>query len=176
MRNGCLGAATNASIVRICRLHLRKRVLSTLVLLLLSFVTPGRSLVEKKLPAGLAVLTLRTSCGTPQPCSVIPRTAKTLMIASWYGAKFQGKQTASGELFDQNKLTAASRTLPLGSTLRLTVPATGQSVVVRINDRGPWFEGRDLDISEAAATQLGIHRKGIATVEVSILSEGLRRP
>jgi rare lipoprotein A len=91
------------------------------------------------------------------------------MIASWYGKKFQGRLTSSGERFDLNKLTAASRTLPLGSRIMLTAPSTGRSVVVKINDRGPWLKGRDLDLSEAAAQKLGIHEKGIAKVLVALL-------
>lgn len=90
-------------------------------------------------------------------------------IASWYGLKFQGRRTSSGDRFDRKKLTAAHRTLPLGSLVRLTAPLTGRSVVVRINDRGPWIKGRDFDLSEAAATKLGIHEKGIAAVEAILV-------
>jgi len=78
--------------------------------------------------------------------------------------------TASGEKFDLHKLTAAHKTLPIGSLVRLTVMSTGRSVVVRINDRGPWIKGRDFDLSEEAAIELGIHEKGISTVE-AMLSE-----
>ena len=96
------------------------------------------------------------------------RAAKILMVASWYGDQFQGRLTASGEIFDLNKLTAANKTLPLGTRVKLTAPSTGRSVVVRINDRGPWLEGRDLDLSEAAAIALGIHDKGVAAVEMAL--------
>ena len=89
------------------------------------------------------------------------------MTASWYGKKFQGRLTSSGEHFDLNKLTAASKTLPIGTLVILTSPGTGRSVVVRINDRGPWLKGRDLDISEAAAIKLGIHEQGVAVLDVS---------
>jgi rare lipoprotein A len=75
---------------------------------------------------------------------------------SWYGGKFQGRRTASGETFDQNKLTAASRTLPLGSRLTVQNPATGKSCTVTINDRGPFVAGRDLDLSRAAAQRIGL--------------------
>jgi rare lipoprotein A len=95
-------------------------------------------------------------------------TVKTWMIASWYGQKFQGRMTSSGELFDLNKLTAAHKTLPLGSMVKLTALSTGKSVVVRINDRGPWVKGRDFDLSEAAAMALGIHESGVATVEATL--------
>lgn len=93
---------------------------------------------------------------------------RTRMIASWYGEEFQGMQTSSGELFDANKMTAAHRTLPLGSRVKLTAVSTGKSVIVRINDRGPWVKGRDFDISEAAAIALGIHDKGIAVIEATL--------
>jgi rare lipoprotein A len=91
------------------------------------------------------------------------------MIASWYGKKFQGRKTSSGELFDLNKLTAAHKTLPLGSLVYLKVKKTGRSVLVRINDRGPWIKGRDFDLSEAAAERLGVKRDGIAPVEAAML-------
>lgn len=94
---------------------------------------------------------------------------KTLMVASWYGQKFQGRKTASGEKFDLNKLTAAHKTLPLGSLVRLKIRSTGRSVIVRINDRGPWIKGRDFDLSEAAAWQLGMHKRGIAQIEATII-------
>ena len=96
---------------------------------------------------------------------------KSLMTASWYGKKFQGKLTSSGERFDRNKLTAANKTLPLGSLVRLTAPSTGRSVVVRINDRGPWLKGRDFDLSEAAAAKLGIHQKGVAAVVATLFTQ-----
>ena len=70
-------------------------------------------------------------------------------------------------MFDSNKLTAAHKTLPLGSLVKLTVISTGRSVIVRINDRGPWIKGRDLDLSEAAAMKLGIHENGVAALEVT---------
>lgn len=94
---------------------------------------------------------------------------KDRMIASWYGKKFQGRKTSSGELFDLNKLTAAHKTLPLGSLVYLKVKKTGRSVLVRINDRGPWIKGRDFDLSEAAAERLGVKRDGIAPVEAAML-------
>lgn len=76
--------------------------------------------------------------------------------ASWYAEKFQGRQTANGERFDPGALTAAHRTLPLGSYVRVRSLATGKSVVVRINDRGPYVKGRIIDLSYAAAKTLGL--------------------
>jgi len=94
---------------------------------------------------------------------------KALAIASWYGTKFQGRRTSSGERFDLRKLTAAHKTLPLGSLVKLTYPTTGRSVIVRINDRGPWLKGRDFDLSEAAATKLGMHEAGVVPVEMALV-------
>jgi rare lipoprotein A len=86
------------------------------------------------------------------------------LLASWYGPEYHGLRTASGEVFDMHQLTAAHRDLPFGARLRLTEPQSGRSVLVRINDRGPFLSGRDLDLSLAAARQLGIERQGLATV------------
>lgn len=77
-------------------------------------------------------------------------------VASWYGAKFQNKRTASGERFDMNDLTAAHPTLPFGTKLCAHSPSTGKSVIVRINDRGPFVKDRIIDFSKAAAQALGI--------------------
>ena len=77
-------------------------------------------------------------------------------VASWYGAKFQNKRTANGERFNMNDLTAAHRTLPFGTRLCAHSPATGKSVIVRINDRGPFIKDRIIDFSKAAAQALGI--------------------
>jgi rare lipoprotein A len=88
--------------------------------------------------------------------------------ASWYGGGHQGKRTASGERFDRHALTAAHRTLPLQTCLSVYSPATGRRVDVRINDRGPWVGGRILDLSEAAATAIGLRRQGVGEVVLSI--------
>jgi rare lipoprotein A len=89
--------------------------------------------------------------------------------ASYYAAKFQGRRTASGEAFDNNDMTAAHRTLPFGTKVRVTNPVTGASVVVRINDRGPFTRGRLIDVSRAAANQLGMVASGHATVELALI-------
>jgi rare lipoprotein A len=85
-------------------------------------------------------------------------------IASWYGRPFHGRRTASGEVYDMHALTAAHRTLPLRSYVRVRNPANGREVVVRVNDRGPFVRGRVIDLSYAAARRLGI--AGIAPVDV----------
>src|SRR5882757_2185446 len=106
----------------------------------------------------------------PPPSSQIyPRHERT-EVASWYGPGFDGKRTSSGERFDANSLTAASKTLPLGSHIKVTNPTTGKSVVVRINDRGPHRRGRTLDLSKRAAQEIGITKKGVARVRVASLT------
>ncbi|WP_343232350.1 septal ring lytic transglycosylase RlpA family protein [Microvirga terricola] len=87
--------------------------------------------------------------------------------ASWYGPGFQGRRTASGERFNTNDLTAAHRTLPFGTRVLVKNRQTGQSVVVRINDRGPYVHGRVIDLSRASAQAIGI--SGTAPVELSRL-------
>jgi len=91
-------------------------------------------------------------------------------VASWYGSQFAGRRTASGERFDPGEYTAAHRTLPFGSRVRVT-GANGRSVVVRINDRGPFARGRVIDVSQAAARDLGLIAPGHGTVTLAVLTE-----
>jgi len=93
-------------------------------------------------------------------------------IASWYGPGFHGRRTASGEIYDMYAMTAAHRTLPFGTIVKVVDLETGRSVVVRINDRGPFIEGRIIDLSYAAAVELGMVEKGLARVGLKIV----RRP
>lgn len=90
-------------------------------------------------------------------------------IASWYGPGFQGKTTANGELYDMFAFTAAHKTLPFGTVVKVVDLETGRSVVVRINDRGPFVPGRIIDLSYAAARELGIVGAGTAKVGLIIL-------
>lgn len=92
-------------------------------------------------------------------------------IASWYGGWHQGRLTASGEVFDENKLTAAHRTLPLITWARVTNLENGRSVEVKVNDRGPYIDGRVIDLSTRAAEELGITEQGLARVEITALPE-----
>ncbi|MCV0382036.1 MAG: septal ring lytic transglycosylase RlpA family protein [Erythrobacter sp.] len=89
--------------------------------------------------------------------------------ASYYGRKFHGRRTASGEAFDMNAMTAAHRTLPFGSRVQVTNPANGHTVTVTINDRGPFHGNRVIDVSRAAATELGLIQRGSGTVELALL-------
>lgn len=87
-------------------------------------------------------------------------------VASWYGPGFNGRRTASGARFDQDRLTAAHRRLPLGSEVRVTNLENGRTIVVEINDRGPYVEGRVIDLSKAAAGRLGMVEDGLAKVRI----------
>jgi rare lipoprotein A len=95
-------------------------------------------------------------------------------IASWYGPGFHGRKTASGEVFDQNDMTAAHRKLPLGSEVTVTNVETGKSVEVEINDRGPYVGDRRIDLSKAAARKLGILEEGTAKVRIEATDEQLK--
>lgn len=101
----------------------------------------------------------------PDPLTQSARHSET-GIASWYGERFHGRPTASGEMYDMDALTAAHPELPLRSLARVTRLDTGASVVVRINDRGPFVEGRIVDLSRAAAELLGLIEDGLAEVRV----------
>lgn len=92
-------------------------------------------------------------------------------VASWYGAQFHGRQAANGELFDMEGLTAAHRTMPLGSIVRVVNLTNGKHIHLRITDRGPYVNGRILDLSHAAAVALGMAHGGLAIVQVEIVGE-----
>lgn len=92
-------------------------------------------------------------------------------VASWYGPGFHGKKTASGERYDQNAMTAASRTLPLGTRVRVTNLENGKTAEVTINDRGPYVDGRIIDLSRAAARSLGFVETGTVRVRIDVLSD-----
>jgi len=92
-------------------------------------------------------------------------------IASWYGPDFNGKPTASGEIYDQNGLTAAHKTLPLPTIVQVTNLENGRSLKLRINDRGPFVNGRIIDVSRRAAQLLGFHQNGTAKVRVQVLGD-----
>lgn len=102
-----------------------------------------------------------------------PASAPTRAIAggsaSYYASKFEGRPTASGERYRAGEYTAAHRSLPFGSKVRVTNPSTGRSVTVRINDRGPFTAGRVIDVSRAAAEELGLIARGHAPVELEVI-------
>jgi rare lipoprotein A len=96
-------------------------------------------------------------------------------VASYYGKDWHGRQTANGEIFDHTAFTAAHKKLPFDTKVRVTNPKTGKSVVVRVNDRGPYVRGREFDLSEAAAKELGMTEDGVCRVKVEILELGKGR-
>ena len=97
-------------------------------------------------------------------------------MASWYGTKFHGRKTASGEIYDMEKFTAAHRTLPLGTYVKVKrTDGKGESVVVKVNDRGPFVDNRVIDLSRAAARQLDMLHEGVAPVVVTALGEEVFR-
>lgn len=96
-------------------------------------------------------------------------------IASYYHDSLHGNRTASGQIYDKRKMSAAHKTLPLGSQVRVTDTRTGKSIVVRVNDRGPFVKGRIIDLSRQAAKELGIVRRGVTPVRVEVLSVKGRR-
>lgn len=95
---------------------------------------------------------------------------KSNAVASFYAEKFHGRRTSSGEIFNMNDLTAAHKTLPFGTKVKVTNLENGKSVVVRINDRGPFVAGREIDLSKAAATQIDMIKQGTANVSLSIIA------
>jgi rare lipoprotein A len=103
----------------------------------------------------------------------VPEGTKPLSVetgkASWYGAPYHNRRSSNGEIYDMHELTAAHRTLPLGSTVRVTNLKTGHSTIVRITDRGPFVEGRIVDLSLAAAKQADIWQAGVAQVRLEVL-------
>lgn len=134
-----------------------------------------KKIIIKILILFLFLLTI-ISCGGGNrniypPESVIQKYRLT-GYASWYGPKFQGRRTANGEIYDMNKMTAAHNTLPFGTIVRVTNIRNGKSVVVRINDRGPFKKNRVIDLSYKAAKKLGMIRMGTAPVKITILKLG----
>jgi len=125
-----------------------------------------RILIDEFVPATVKENTVNTSA--------VELIDRGTMKASWYGPKFHGKMTANGEVYDQMALTAAHKSLSFGTLLKITNPKNGRSVIVRINDRGPYIEGRDLDLSKGAAIELGILRRGVARLKIQevALTEG----
>jgi len=102
--------------------------------------------------------------------SIIDYIDRGNMIASWYGPRFHGRKTANGEIFNQMAFTAAHKKFKFGTLLRVTNPKNNKSVIVRINDRGPFIRGRQLDLSKAAAFELEILVKGSAKVKIDQVS------
>jgi rare lipoprotein A len=138
-------------------------VVATLAVMSLLFVTSCATQQPQPAPAPVVAPPPPPAPAPPPRASAQPsRTVK----ASYQGEMEAGHKTANGERYDPDELTAASKIYPLGSLVEVTNPATGKSVTVRINDRGPHIRGRSLDLSERAAEELGITERGVARLKV----------
>ena len=109
----------------------------------------------------------------PAPKNAVQKNHTTAQVgeASWYGPGFHGEETSSGEIYDQHKLTAAHPTLPEGTKVKVTNLENNESTTVRVNDRGPYVEGRIIDMSRKAAKELDMLEEGTAKVKVEVLSK-----
>ena len=124
-------------------------------------------MIRKLLSAGmLAIFTLAWANASAS----VPTGEVLKGIASYYHDSLHGRKTASGVPYNKRALTAAHKTLPLGTKVKVTDAATGKSIVVKINDRGPFVKGRIIDLSRRAARELGMERKGLTKVRVEILA------
>jgi peptidoglycan lytic transglycosylase len=133
-----------------------------------------RFLVLALLTAVVNAIPARGDAQPHRPSRVV--TKELVTRASWYGRSFQGRRTAGGTTFNSQKLTAAHRTLSIGSKVKVTELRTGRSVVVQITDRGPFLPGRGIDLSYAAARQLGIVQRGVARVQIELLGRERAEP
>jgi rare lipoprotein A len=122
----------------------------------------------------LFVSALLSSCASVPEKAYMPPPGVQYLTASWYGPKFHGRPTASGERFDMYAMTCAHKTYKFGTKLRVTNPDNGRSVVVTVNDRGPFVRGRDLDLSYGAAREIGLVEKGVGRVRVEYLGRDER--
>ncbi len=136
---------------------------------------PGRDIDVSHVPDAIPERVSRTRAGNKNPYSVLGKTYYLLAQsdgyeevgeASWYGRKFHGRRTANGEVYDMYKMTAAHKTLPIPSYVKVTNLDNQKSVVVRVNDRGPFHGNRIIDLSYAAAKRLDFHNQGVARVKV----------
>jgi rare lipoprotein A len=141
---------------------------------LLFFMTPALNapLAEPASGTSLSATNLEAASSplaTPNP-NLKGKPLKTWeCVSSWYGEDFDGHQTANGETYDMYAVTAAHPTLPLGSIVRVSNPKTHRSLIVRINDRGPYVDGRGLDVSYEVARRLGFDHTGLAKVQLELL-------
>ena len=127
------------------------------------------------LPLLAVVAVVRLDAPAPDPFVPSAKPIKAWTVtASWYGPGFQGRTTASGQPYDMNAPTAAHPWLPLGSVVRVVNLATGESEVARINDRGPYISGRELDVSYMLASRLSMLEPGTASVRIELLEEPQR--
>jgi rare lipoprotein A len=150
----------------------------------------SKSIIQLAIVASFSFVIFGCSAQAPNqpPLSAVPPAAPSIIAtppkvgpgkvttASFYGPALHGHATSSGEIYDPDAMTAASRTLPMGSHARVTNLKTGKSVVVRINDRGPFVKGRGIDLSRAAAHEIGIDHRGVAKVRVARIDGAAHDP
>jgi len=164
----------NISLIRQSMLNYKEVLLKSLLIVFFTLVVGGlvgftvlnnaknieneRILIDEFVPVTVKESNVNTS--------LVEYINRGTMKASWYGPKFHGKMTANGEIYDQMVFTAAHKNLSFGTLLKVTNIKNGRSVIVRINDRGPYIEGRDLDLSKGAAIELGMLRKGVARLKI----------
>jgi rare lipoprotein A len=165
-----LAVSDRQSLLRIMTRSLAASALA----LLLALASIGTAQAEhESIAPGAATLAAAVAAAAaaagPQGCSG-PSEYREAGAASWYGKRFQGLPTASGAPFDMYAMTAAHRSLPLGSRIRVTNRSSGKAVLLTVNDRGPFIDGRVLDVSYAAARELGFVQKGLAKVRVETLT------
>lgn len=136
----------------------------------------GKEVTSKKIFSVLILCIFVLGCIKKLPKSMEAKTGYTEKgIASWYGEEFKGKPTASGEIFDPEKMTAAHRTLPFGTIVKVTNFDNGKESLLEINDRGPFVKGRIIDCSKKGAKELGFYGAGIAKVKVEVVKVGKGR-
>jgi rare lipoprotein A len=121
------------------------------------------------------VALLSSGCSLFHRPSPAPSGPEQVGVASWYGSELRGNRTASGDRFDEKEFSAAHPTLPLGTRARVTNLENGRSLIVRINDRGPFVRGRSIDVSYAAARALGMVGRGTARVRIQALDDASRK-
>lgn len=160
----------NAKIMKNRLTELAKVVLALALPLLLVAVVKAPAIGESAAPASISEGELLASGLATPNSKLTPRPLKTFVcLSSWYGQDFDGQVTADGEIYDMYAQTAAHPSLPMGSVVRVVNLRTQKSAIVRINDRGPYVPGRDLDVSYQVAKELGFAHRGTARVRVELL-------
>jgi len=136
-----------------------------------------KQLIDSKLARFLLIVSnvlFIVSCASVPPPPLTPESGAQYVTASWYGQKFHGRPTSSGERYDMYGLTAAHKEMKFGTKLRVTNPDNNKSVTVIVNDRGPFIAGRDLDLSYGAAKAIGFNVKGVGSVKIEYLERDMR--
>lgn len=146
----------------------KKGILLFVMLSLVGFTLIREEVMDKKgnEPEEFSSVNINDDSLQMERKSIIQFLDKGRMTASWYGPRFHGKLTANGEIYDQMAFTAAHKTMPFGTLLKLTNLKNQKIVIVRINDRGPYIYGRELDLSKGAALALGMVKRGVSKLKV----------